>query len=78
MQSKSTQGDRGKRAQSGCSDPVVEPAASGATRREKLAYLEAMIFELRELARAVPQSSLQSILDSALTETQIQLIHCTK
>lgn len=55
-----------------------QPAADCASTSERLEYLAAMIASLHDLARAVPQSSLPSILDSALTEARFQLIRCAK
>ena len=75
MRTKPDQSDGGSAAND---DPPVGPAVHGAITSELLQYLAAMIAELHEMAKAVPQSSLQSILDSAITETQFQLARCAK
>lgn len=53
-------------------------AAECASASERLEYLADMIAELRDMARAVPQSSLPAILDSALAETRIQINRSAK
>lgn len=72
MQSKPSRPYKREPAHSECDDTIVEPAADGASISERLDYLSAMISGLRGMAQAVPQSSLTSILDSALTEIQLQ------
>lgn len=54
------------------------PADIHASTCERLEYIAAMIAELRDMAGAVPQSSLPAILDSALAETRIQLTRSGK
>lgn len=56
----------------------AQPAAGCASTSERLEYLAAMIVGLRDVAGAVPQSSLLAILDSALTEVRVQVIRCPK